>query len=177
MPIVPAITVTQSALTPANVTLVDDSSGSDGDIASRRVSFQTAEGTWLTTAGVSTTIVYETWSYADSTDTWALLLFDRALFIKIEWLDAGGDVLYTFNDYYCLNKFNKNFAVYLGQLQALSPTVLQDSNYGWNMANYWAYIVYAEVMIEEAADISNSQNLLDKATYMKEHQNEFFSNG
>lgn len=174
MPIIPAITVSQSALTPANVTLVDGSSGSDPAIASRRVSFETAYGTYLTEAGTFTTITYETWSYANASDTWDILDEDMALFIKVEWLNAGGGVLYTFNDYYPLIKFNKNFAVYLGQQQALSHGIIQDSNYMSNWANFWSYITQSIVMIEEAADISNSQNLMNKATEMRLDQSKYF---
>lgn len=174
MPLDPLITVSQSSLTPASVTLTDVSTGSDAAIASRKVSFQDSQGRYLTTAGIFTTPTFETWSYADSSDTWAILSEDMALFITVLWLNAEGATLYPFNDYYPLTKFNKNFAVYLGQLQALSPGVIQDANYAANWANFWSYITQSIVMIEEAADISNSQNLMNKATYMRQNQTLFF---
>ncbi len=174
MPIVPAITVSQSSLTPANITIVDASTGSDAAIASRKVSFQDSQGRYITTAGTFTTPTFETWAYADASKTWAILLEDMALFITVLWLDSGGATLYTFNDYYPLTKFNKNFAVYLGQQQALSPGITQDVNYANNWNIFWGYITQSIVMIEEAADISNSQNLMNKATYMRQNESKFF---
>lgn len=170
----PQVSVSQSALTPANITIVDDSVGSDVNIVSRRVSFQTAEGTYITTTGASSSIAYEAWAYADVNKTWTLLTEDMALLITVQWLDISGNVLYTYSNFYPLTKFNKNFAVYLGQLQALSPGILQDNNYVMNMATFWAYITYSIVMIEEAADISSSQNLMNKATLMRLNESKYF---
>lgn len=174
MPLTPNIIVEQSAISPANITLVDDSSGSDGAIASRKVSFQNSQGQYLTTAGTFNTPTYEAWSYADASDTWAILSEDMALFISVFWLNGAGATLYTFNDYYALTKYNKNFAVYLGQQQALSPSIIQDTNYQSNWNTFWGYITQSIVMIEEAADISNSQNLMNKATYMRQNQQLYF---
>lgn len=171
MPIVPSIQVSQSSLTPANVTLTDNSTGTDAAIASRRVYFQTNTGSYLKD-GVTTD--YNPWSYADASKTFNILTQDMALFIKVEWLNVGNTVIYTFNDYYPLTKYNKNFAVYLGELQAITPGILQDANYAMNMAVFWAYIQYSITMITEAADISNSQNLMDKATFMRLNESKFF---
>jgi len=172
MPIVPSIIVSQSGLTPTSVTVEDNSSGSDAAIASRRIYFQTNQGTYLVVTG--TTTDYEIWPYANASQTWNLLPTDHAISLTTEWLNVDGDVLYTFTGLYCLRQNNKNFLVYLGQLQALSPSILQDPIYAGNISTYWAYVQYADSMVEFGADISNSQNLLDKATYMMNHETLYF---
>lgn len=174
MALTPSIQVTQSSLTPANITIVDNSGGSDAAIASRKVSFQDSQGRYVTTSGTFTAPTFETWSYGDSSKTFDILDEDMALFITVLWLNSAGTTLYTFNDYYPLVKYNKNFAVYLGSLQANTPGILQDANYASNMATFWAYIQYSITMIEEAADISNSQNLMNKATYMRLNEQKYF---
>ena len=172
MPLTPHILVEQSAIAPQNVILVDDSTGSDGAITQRRVYVQTSTGTYLVQSG--TTTDYTTWAYANATVTLNILTEDTAVYIVVQWLNVANEVLYTFNDYYCLEEYNKQFAVYLGQQQSVSPGILQDTNYATNMAVFWMYIVYAEAMVTIAADISNSQNLLNKATFMRQNETDFF---
>lgn len=172
MALTPAFTISQSAINPAAITATDTSTGSDAAIASRRIYFQTSSGTYLVVTGTTTS--YEVWSYADSTGTWSVLTTDQALNITVQWVDSGGTVLYSLSQLYCLSEFNQQFLVYLGQLQAITPGILQDANYAMNLTVYYSYIVYAIKMVEKGADISNSQNLLNKATYMMQNENYYF---
>jgi len=172
MPIVPAIVVSQSGLTPTSATVEDTSTGSDVAIAARHIYFQTNQGTYLVVTG--TTTDYEVWAYANSSQTWNLLPTDHAVNIIVNWVDVNGATLYTLNGLYCLRQNLKNFVVYLGQLQAITPSILQDPIYAANLSTFWAYVEYANSMVEWGADISNSQNLLDKATYMMQKEAIFF---
>ena len=172
MPIVPAIVVSQSGLTPTSVTVEDTSTGSNVAITSRRIYFETNQGTFLVVSGTTTN--YEVWPLANSSQTWNLLPTDHAVNITVDWLDVDGAIVNTLNGLYCLRQNNKNFVVYLGQLQAITPNILQDPIYAANLATYWAYVEYANSMVEWGADISNSQNLLDKATYMMQKEAIFF---
>jgi len=172
MPLVPSISVSQSGLLPTSVTVEDTSTGSDVAITSRRIYFQTNQGTYLVVSG--TTTDYEIWPIANVSQTWNVLPTDHALNIVINWLDVNGTVLYTLNGLYCLRQNNQNFLVYLGQLQAITPGILQDPIYAGNIATYWAYVQYAYTMVTIGGDISNSQNLLDKATYMMQKEALFF---
>jgi len=172
MPIIPAITVSQSALAPNLITVNDTSTGSDVAITSRRIYFQTSQGTYLVEIG--TTTDYEIWSYADSSETFDVLTEDSALSIVVQWLNISNTILYTYTQVYPFSEYNKQFAVYLGDLQATTPGILQDVNYATNMAIFWMYIVYAINMVEIAADISSSQNLFNKGTYMRQNESLFF---
>lgn len=168
----PAFTVSQSALTPANVTVTDTSTDVTGTITQRRVYFQTTQGTYLVESGVATD--YEQWALAASSDTWTILDTDQALSITVQWLDVSNAVVETLTQVFCLAQFNKQFFYYLVQQQALTPSILQDTNYAANMATYWMNITGAIQAVEIGADINASQNCLDRATYMMQNQQNFF---
>lgn len=172
MPIVPAFTISQSALSPSNVTATDTSTGSDVAITQRRIFFQTATGSYLVTTG--TTTDYNLWPYSDVSETFDVLPQDYATAITVQWLDVSNNVLYTLTQEYCLAENNKQFFYYLTQQQALTPSVLQDSTYFLNLATYWALIIGAINAAEIGADISNSQNCLNQATNMMNNQQLYF---
>jgi hypothetical protein len=172
MALSPAFTISQSALSPSNITATDTSTGSDGAITSRRIYFQTSQGTYLVESGTSTD--YEVWSYSDSSETFNVLTTDQALSITVQWLDVSNNVLYSLTQVFCLSEFNQQFFYYLIQQQALTPNIIQDSNYFSNIANYWMNITGAIQAIEIGADVSASQNCLNRATYMMDNQANFF---
>lgn len=168
----PAFTVAQSALSPSNVLITDTTIGPDPTISQRRIYVQTATGTYLTPTG--TTTDYIVWSYSLPSITLDILTTDQAVAITVQWLDVSNVIVDSLTKEYCLAEYNKQFLVYLGQLQALTPGILQDANYATNLTVYYGYIVYAIKMVEVGADIASSQNLLSKATYMMQNQNFYF---
>ena len=172
MPIIPSISISQTALAPSLIYATDTSTGSDGAITKRRIYFETNYGTFLVESGVVTT--YNPWPLADVSKSFNVLSSDYALSITVEWLDVSDNVLYTFTDLYCLAQYNKNFFYYLIQQQALTPNIIQDSNYFSNMAIYWTLIIGAINAITVGADISASQGCLDKATFMQQNQAKYF---
>lgn len=171
MPISPAILVSQSAITPANVTITDDSTGTDVNVTQRRVFVSDAEGNYLTGDG---TVNYTEWPIADISITLSILTQDTAADIKVEWLDVSNVVVVDYDNTYPLSKFNKNFFVYLVQLQGLSPKVYQDTNYSSNIAEFWSNIVGGVNAVEEGNNIAAAQNCFDRATYMRLHQSLYF---
>ena len=103
--------ISQSGLSPNTITAQDTSTGSDAAIAIRRIYFQTPYGNYLVTSG--TTTDYEVWALANVTQSFAVLSQDQALSIRTDWLDVGGNVLYTLTQVYCLPQYNKNFFYFL----------------------------------------------------------------
>lgn len=168
MPLNPNFYLSQSGLTPSAVTAVDNSTGSDVAIVSRRIFFQTPTGTFLVESGVTTD--YNVWSYANASQTFNILAQDYAVSCTTQWLDVSNAVLYTLTQVFCLPQFNKNFFYYLVQQQALTPSIIQDANYFSNMATYWMNITGAIQAIEIGADVSASQNCLDRATSLMRTQ-------
>ncbi len=168
----PSFTVSQSAISPANVTLADTSTSVTGTITQRRAFFQTTSGSYLVQSGTSTD--YEQWALADTSDTWDILTTDQAVSIRVDWLNVSNVVVESLTQVYCLPQFNKQFFYYLVQNQALTPGILQDTNYFSNMATYWMNITGAIQAVEIGADINASQNCLDRATNMMNNQSLFF---
>jgi hypothetical protein len=168
----PAFTVAQSQLAPSNVLITDTTVGPDPTIVSRRVFIQTTFGTYLTPIG--TTTDYIQWSYANPTILLDILPTDYAVSVTVQWLNVSNVIVDTLTQVYCLREWNKQFLVYLGQLQAVTPGILQDANYAMNLGVFWAYVQYAFSMVDVGADIASSQNLLDKASYMRQNQSLYF---
>jgi len=172
MPFVPSISVSQSALTPNELTITDDSTGSDAAISVRRVYIQTAQGTYLVETG--TTTDYEVWLYADSSITLDVLTEDQCVNIIVQWLNSSNVVLYSYENQYALSEYNKQFLVYLVAAQGLTPGIVQDANYSGNIAIFWTNIIAGINQVEFAADIAGGQNCFNRATYMRINQNDFF---
>lgn len=172
MSFVPSISVSQLAATPQNVTITDDSTGSDGAISVRRIYVQTAAGTYLVESG--TTTDYEVWLYANSSITLDILTQDECVNIIVQWLNSSNVVLYSYENQYPLSEYNKQFLVSLVSAQGLTPGIVQDSNYSGNMATFWTNVVAGINQVEFAADISGGQACFNRATYMRLNANLYF---
>lgn len=169
----PSFTVGQSLSNPGAVTLTDDSVGSDVAITQRRVYFTDEAGNPVVPP--RTTTDYVAWSLATNPITInSLLQVDTSVNILVEWLDVSNAVLYDSDNDFCLRAFNKQQFVYLIQQQALNPGIVQDANYYSNLCQYWINIVGANTMTEDAANLSSSQNCLNRATLMLQNESDFF---
>lgn len=67
----PSFKISQSALNPALITATDNSTGSDGAISQRRITFQTSQSTYLVVAG--TTTIYNPWPLANAIQSFNVL--------------------------------------------------------------------------------------------------------
>ncbi len=172
MAIVPSIAVSQSAISPQNVTVTDDSTGTDGSIASRRLYIQNANGEYIVPTG--TTTQYIPWSYAQSSITPNVLTQDTGASITVHWLDSGDNILYVFNNTYPLSEFGKQFFYYLIQQLGLTPATFQDSNYKDNLALFWTLIKAGDNAIVYGNDIMGGQQCYNKEINMMNNQAMFF---
>lgn len=172
MALTPNFTISQTALNPALIIATDTSSGADADITGKRITFTTANNNTLVESGVSTS--YNVWATADNPDSFNVLTEDYALSILVEWVNISGTALYSLTQSYCLSAYNKQFMYELVQQQALTPSIVQDTNYFSNLATFWTTIVGAVNAVEIGADIAASQNMLNKGTFMRLNQSNFF---
>lgn len=169
----PSFQVGQSAASPANVTFTDDSTGSDVLILSRRIYVTDNNGNPVVPTGYSTT--YIDWAIGTNPLTVAALLqVDTAVNVLVQWLGAANAVLYEDNEDFCLREFNIQQFIYLIQNQALIPGIVQDANYFTNLCIYWINIQGANTMVVDAADLSGSQNCLNRATEMLQNESKYF---
>lgn len=172
MALTPSIAVSQSAISPQNVTITDDSTGSDGAIASRRLYIQNADGEYLTPTGTTTN--YIVWSYAESSITVDVLTQDTAASITVIWADISGNTLYEYNNTYGLSQFGKQFFYYLVQQLGLTPGTFQDSNYGGNLGIFWTLIKAGDNAVIYGNDIAGGQQCYNKEIDMMQNQAKFF---
>jgi len=166
-----SFSVSQSALTPSVVTVTDTSTGTDGAITQRRVYVSTEDGTYLTGDG---TVDYDVWAFADASTNLDILDENTAASIRVDWLSSANVILYTLTNQYCLPQYAKNFAYYLVQMQANTVTVVQDSTYFSNLAQFWTNLRGAINAIEVSDDLSASQNCLNRCTEMETNQAKYF---
>jgi len=169
--ITPSISVSQSAITPANVTVTDTSSGSYGTITQRRIYVSDANGSFLTGDG---TVTYTEWPLANISITLSILTQSTAANIRVVWLDVSDVIINDINANYPLSEFSKQFFFYLVQLQGLTPGIIQDANYSGNLAILWGNIVGGDNAVTYGNDIAGAQNCYNRATYMQTHQNDYF---
>ena len=172
MALTPAFTIAQSALDVSLIYATDTSTGSDAAVTKRRITFTTSTATTLVESGITTS--YNAWALADTTDSWDVLTQDYALSILVQWLDVSNVVLYSSTQTYCLAYYNKQFLYYLVQLNSLTPSILQDTNYNTNVATFWTTIFGATNAVTIGADISASQNCLNRGTAMRLAQSKYF---
>ena len=171
MAISPSISVSQSALNPANLTVTDTSTGSYDTITQRRLYVQLANGQYLTGDG---TVNYTDWAIGNLSITLAIITGDTGANIRVDWLDVSNVVVNTLNANYPLPQFGKQFFFYLIQLQGLTPGVYQDLGYKGNLAAFWAYLNGGINAVEDGNDIAGAQNCFNITNLMRTNQSYYF---
>jgi len=172
MALVPNFSVSQTPATPSNIVITDTSTGSDVNIAKRRVYVETSQSAFLVPAGVTTN--YTPWAYPTPSITLDILTTDQAVNVRVEWLDTFNNVLYQKAVNFCFSQFNQQFFYYLIQVQSQTYNVIQDNRYWTNMATYWANIIGAINAVQIGNDIFGSQTCLNRATFMMNNQLNYF---
>lgn len=169
----PLISVTQSAETPSNITVIDVSTGTvNPAVTQRRLFIQDANANYLVPSG--TTTDYIEWAIANSFITVNVLDQDECVNIRVEWLDVSNTVLYEYENQYPLAEFNKQFLVRLVSAQGLTPGIVQDSNYSGNIAIFWTNVIAGINQVTFGGDIQGGQNCFNRATAMRLAENDNF---
>ena len=171
MAIAPSISVSQSAITPASVTVTDTSTGTYGTITKRRIYVSDANGEYLTGDG---TVDYDDWALADLSITLTILEEDTAANIRVDWLTVTNVVVDTLNANYPLSQFGKQFFFQLVSAQGLTPGIYQDANYSGNVAIFWANIVAGDNAVTYGNSISAAQNCYNREIEMMNNQSFYF---
>jgi hypothetical protein len=169
--VTPSFTVSQSAITPAAVTVTDTSTAVTGTITQRRIYISDAFGNYLTGDG---TVNYTAWPLVNASITLSVLTQDTAANIEVDWLDVSNVVVETLNANYPLSEFGKQFLFYLVQLQGLTPGVYQDSNYSGNLALFWTNIIAGDNAVTYGNSLSAAQNCYNREIYMMQNQADYF---
>lgn len=162
MSFVPSFTATQTLGNPSIIDFTDTSSGSDVAIDSRRISLQTAYGTYLNVEG--DTSQYIAWALADTEVSEDVLDKDWGLYAKVDWLDVGGDVLYTLTQLTGFTSFNEDFAYRCCQMISSNSRNTTDNNFLDNLLTVRIAIDSGNQAIVRYEDITTAQICYDEAT-------------
>lgn len=178
MPLSVSFTTTQVIGAPQNVVVTDTTSGSDGTAVSRRLYFQTATSTYLVPDG-NPSSQYVEWPLADgNTITLDILDEDMALDITLSYVTSGGANVASATALRGFTLYNETFYYSLTQAQASQnqppPMIIQDSQYYSNKMILRVEIDGGNQAISYGDDIVSAQNCYSRATYMVQHENDFF---
>lgn len=173
MALVPNFSSSESLSVPENITFTDSSSGVDGTITVRHIIIRLANGNYLTTAGESTTSAYETWDYADSSITLALLSQSTSANVTVEWY-AGSTLTYTKTILTEWNLYDYLFLYNLLSAQTSSPAVNTNSGYWPNSWIMCTNLFQSEIAVEDMDDLYSSQAALNRNQNFINNENLYF---
>ena len=168
----PAFSCYQSPSAFNIVVVSDESTGNDAAIVARRVYVQNYIGAFLVNTGITTD--YTPWALSDSVINLDILSQSTAATVTVDWIDSGGNVLYTDTETFCFDYYAQGFGYYLSQMITNTPNITNDANWMGNYATFWALIKGAENAITFANDVADSQNQLNIAINMELNQSDFF---
>ena len=153
---------------PAQINLVDTSSGSDGAIASRQVLVYSISNSLIFPA--------QPWSTAQSSISLSLLSQDTAANVIVNWLAADGvTVLYTSSQIFVFKNFSEQFYYSLIQDMAANPNIIIDTNFWENLFTLRLQLDNSSLAISTGADIYASQNCINQAIYMVQNHQLFWN--
>ena len=173
MALTPVFSTTQPLGDPSEVTVTDDSTGSDAAITQRRVYLQKADESYLVPEGTDTD--YIEWSYAEDSIDIDALDKDYALLIIVQWLDVNDVVLYTSSAYTGLTQFNEEFDYQLTQLQAGNPLLVNDGRFFELKSLLRTEIDSGNQALTLASDLYGAQLCYDRATNIRLNASVLFS--
>ena len=169
-------TTSQTLGLSTKITLADTTTGTDSPllVVSRRVYLTDKDGETYVEDG--TTTAYEVWDGYPGTTTITLdvLTQDRALNVRVDWVDSGGVALYT-------KTILQDYTLYAKTLYINSIKAQSSNNSLKNHANFYYNIIKLLVSIKEADDsvtllddISSSQAALNRAKKIVDSPSYFY---
>lgn len=165
MPFVPLFSVVQPIGFPSKLTVTDASSGSDSNIASRRIYLAKDDGDFLKPTG--TTTQYIEFPLGSNSITINCLDKDYAARLTLEFLDNTNDVIYSTEGLEGFTLYNETFDYYLTQMMTANKTLITDNNFWDNKSTLRTYIDGGNQAITLGNDISNAQTCYDAATELR----------
>ena len=168
---VPSFTVSQSAISPQNVTITDTSTAVTGSIVSRRLYISDSQGNYLTGNG---SVNYNSWALADASYLFTGLQYSLAANIKTEWIDVSGNIVETLNANYPLSEFSRQFAYGLVQNLGLTPGIYMDTNFSANLAQLWSDIIGGDNAVTYGNDIAAAQDCYNRANEKEQNESYYF---
>lgn len=178
MPFTPNFSTGQTVGIPNKINFTDTSVGSDPNIVSRRVFMRNSANDYIVEAGTTTN--YEPWAIVSPpldplAVTYDVLKKDTALFITVQWLDAGNIILYEKSFLTGFTLYNEAFDYTLTQVLSGNPLLINDHNFFANKSQLRVSIDSGNQAISLAADIFGAQQCYDRATNLRLNSPYFFN--
>jgi hypothetical protein len=173
MPLTPSFTVTQSFNSPNNLTFTDTSTGSDINVASRNIYIQQANGSYVVVSGNLND--YTTWYIGDNPFVLNILDKDYAVTIRIDWVDANNNVLYTTANIFAFSNFNEKFDYGLTQMLTANPLFINDNDFFLHKSDIRISIDSGNQAFDLAGDLFAAQQCYDRATNLRENSKYYFN--
>lgn len=169
-----SFSVTESLANNDVITLTDTSTGSDNSITVRTIEIKLANGNWLDENGdQSTTQVFITWIYADTSIILDVLRNSTACTITVRWF-AGSTEVYISDDDFCFNLYDYLFGLQVLQGNTSGPDQITDTSYYSDMIQFIVNLFNEEIAINPGVDIYSSQGAMNRNLWMIQHENLFF---
>lgn len=159
---------------PSSITFTDTSTGSDGNITSRRIYPYKADGTLLLPSGNTTG--YIDWPLPLGTALSVnLLQRDMALNIEVVWISSSPLPSSTYNktNLYGYTGYTKYFIYQRVQDISANPNILNDTNYYDSLSKMQTEVDNCDLSVEYGS-VVNAQAALDRAYYFVVNENLFF---
>lgn len=159
----------------SKITLTDGSTGTDAAVVSRRISLIDKDGEYLVKEG--TTTDYEVWADFPTTTTIELDVLDgqdRALNVRVDWVNSGGTVLYTKTTLSQFSLYAKTYYLNLIKSQQAVEKLKDSGNYYLNLIKLEASIKQAADAVTLLQDIHSAQGALNRAKKLIDNPQNFF---
>lgn len=173
MSFVPNFSATESLASPSQITLTDESTGSDGTITARLVYCRLADGSYLVEDGNDAD--YTVWPLGDNTITLDILTRSQAVEISIKYL-AGSTLLtaYTKTILWGFDLYDYIFAFEKVQVLTSKPKLIDNPNFLLSMMKLDVNLFCETIAIETGDDIYSAQAALDRNYQLISNKITFF---
>ena len=152
MALSPAYSISNNDSVTSEFVLTDLSTGSDSSISTRQLLLYDVSNTLVATVPFPLS--------AGNSITPSILTEDYAYNSVMQWLDSGGNVLYTLSQIGCFTGFLEWFFYSLIQYLSAQPNVINDTEYLQQMSNLELFINSANKAITTGQSIFNSQQMI-----------------
>lgn len=166
-------TTSQNLGFPSRIIFADTSQGTvDPLVTGRRIYLLDASGNYIVQSGTTTS--YELWAIGLTTITLNCLLIDKALSVRVDWVNAGGVALYTKTVLTLYSLYAKTYYIALIKSQSSRPKLIDHANFYVNEIKLLCSIQEATNAVDLAGDISSAQAALTRAKSLVDHPSYFF---
>jgi hypothetical protein len=174
MALTPLITTEQTLGSPSIITINDDSTGTDVAVVTRRVYVTDKDGEYYVEDGNAE--IYTEWD--DFPDTLTLdldiLTQDRALNIRVDWLNISDEVLYTLTVLQDYTLYAKTYFLNGIKAQSENNSLKEHANFYYNLIRLLVSIKEADDSVTLLSDITSSQAALNRAKQIVDNPSYLF---